>query len=88
MPENASEFREVLKEMAKRLGISLPEKKVLFLNVPTRKKNPAAASLGKLGGKARAKALSKEELSAIALKGARARWGSKGKAKARTKPQT
>jgi hypothetical protein len=42
-------------------------------------KNPAAVSLGKLGGlkggKARAEKLSKEERSAIAKKGAEARWG-------------
>ena len=37
------------------------------------KKNPAAQSLGQLGGKARAKALSRAELSAIGKKGARAR---------------
>jgi hypothetical protein len=37
------------------------------------KKNPAAQALGKLGGKARAKALSEDELSEIARKGAEAR---------------
>ena len=37
------------------------------------KKNPAAQALGKLGGKARAKALSAEELSKIGRKGAQAR---------------
>jgi hypothetical protein len=37
------------------------------------KKNPAAQALGKLGGKARAKALSDAELSKIARKGAEAR---------------
>ena len=37
------------------------------------KKNPAAQALGKLGGKARAKALAKSELSEIARKGALAR---------------
>ena len=37
------------------------------------KKNPAAQALGKLGGKARAKALSEAELSEIARKGAEAR---------------
>ena len=37
------------------------------------KKNPAAQALGKLGGKARAKALSDAELSEIARKGAEAR---------------
>ena len=37
------------------------------------KKNPAAQALGKLGGKARAKALSKAKLSEIARMGAEAR---------------
>jgi hypothetical protein len=37
------------------------------------KKNPAAQALGKLGGKARAKALSETELSEIARKAAEAR---------------
>lgn len=37
------------------------------------KKNPAAQALGKLGGKARAKALSSTERSEIATKGAEAR---------------
>jgi hypothetical protein len=36
-------------------------------------KNPAAKALGKLGGKARAKALSESELSKIGKKGAEAR---------------
>jgi hypothetical protein len=37
------------------------------------KKNPAAQALGKLGGKARAEALSRRELSEIGKKGAQAR---------------
>ncbi len=36
-------------------------------------KNPAAVALGKLGGKARAEALSRKELSAIGKQGAQAR---------------
>lgn len=44
-------------------------------------KNPAAVALGKLGGakggKARAKSLTKAERSAIAKKGAKARWKKK-----------
>lgn len=36
-------------------------------------KNPAAVSLGRKGGKARAKALTKEQRSEIARKGAQAR---------------
>lgn len=35
-----------------------------------KKKNPAAVALGKLGGKARAKALTKSERAAISRKGA------------------
>lgn len=46
-----------------------------------KEKNPAAVALGRLGGlkggKARAKALSKEERSAIAKKAAKARWKEK-----------
>jgi hypothetical protein len=45
---------------------------------PTRKKNPAAVALGKLGGKkggqARAKKLTPEQRKAIAQKAARTRW--------------
>lgn len=44
-------------------------------------KNPAAVALGKLGGakggKARAAALTKEQMSEIAKKGAAARWKKK-----------
>lgn len=40
----------------------------------TPKKNGHAAALGKLGGTARAKNLSKRALSAIGSKGAKARW--------------
>ena len=44
-------------------------------------KNPAAVQLGRLGGlkggKARAKKLSKKEMSDIAKKAAEARWGKK-----------
>lgn len=37
--------------------------------------NAAAKALGKLGGRARAKALTKQQRSASARKAARARWG-------------
>lgn len=40
-------------------------------------KNKAAAELGRLGGKARAKKLSPEERSAIAKKAAKKRWEDK-----------
>jgi len=40
------------------------------------KKNGHAVALGKKGGKARAKALTKRALSAIGKKGAAARWKS------------
>jgi hypothetical protein len=46
---------------------------------PAPKKNPHAVALGrrggKVGGKARAEALTAEERRAIAVKAARARWG-------------
>jgi hypothetical protein len=42
-------------------------------------KNPAAVELGAKGGKARAKNLSKDELSKIGKEGAAKRWGSKAK---------
>lgn len=38
------------------------------------KKNPAAVALGALGGKARARRLSKERLSEIGKAAAKARW--------------
>jgi len=43
--------------------------------VGTKKKDPAAVSLGQKGGKARAARLSREQLSQIGKKGAQARWG-------------
>lgn len=43
------------------------------------KKNQAAAALGKLGGKARAKKLTAEQRSASAQKAAQARWAKKKK---------
>jgi len=43
------------------------------------RKNPAAVSLGRKGGKARAKSTTPEQRSDIARKGAAARW-KKGKA--------
>jgi hypothetical protein len=44
-----------------------------------KKKNPAAVSLGKLGGKARAKNATRKALSEIGKKGAAARWKKGGK---------
>lgn len=38
-------------------------------------RNPAAAQLGSLGGKARAKAMTKKQRSKIAKKAAQTRWG-------------
>jgi hypothetical protein len=38
-------------------------------------KDPAAVALGRKGGEARAKKMSKKQRSAIARKGAKARWG-------------
>ena len=45
------------------------------------KRNPAAVALGSLGGKARAKNLSKTKRRAIAKKAAKARWGEGGEAR-------
>lgn len=51
------------------------------MSEPTRRKNPAAVALGRLGaskgGKARAVKLSPARRSAIAEKAAKARWGIK-----------
>jgi hypothetical protein len=38
-------------------------------------KDPAAVALGRKGGQARAAKMSKKERSAVAKKGAKARWG-------------
>ncbi len=43
-----------------------------------KRKSAAAVSLGRKGGQARAKNLSKEQLSAIGKKAAAGRWGKKG----------
>lgn len=40
-------------------------------------RNPAAVALGSMGGKARAKALTKKKRTEIAKKGAAKRWASK-----------
>jgi general stress protein YciG len=48
------------------------------------KKDPAAVSLGRKGGKARSKSRTAEELSEIGRKGAEARWG---KPKKKRKPK-
>lgn len=45
--------------------------------MPTKKKNPHAAAMGKKGGKARARALSPEQRKMIAKSGAQARWAKK-----------
>jgi hypothetical protein len=42
-------------------------------------KNPAAVELGRRGGKARARKLSKKELSEQARKAVTARWAKRGK---------
>ena len=42
-----------------------------------KEKNEAAAAMGRLGGPARAKALTKAQRKAIAKKAAEARWGHK-----------
>jgi hypothetical protein len=44
---------------------------------PPARKDPAAVSLGRKGGMARATALSPRKRSQIAAKGAKARWGKK-----------
>lgn len=44
---------------------------------PNEGKNAAAVSLGKLGGKARAKSLNAKKRKAIAKKAAKKRWGKK-----------
>lgn len=49
----------------------------------TKKKNPNAVALGSMGGKARAKNLSADELSAIGKKAAEARSKSLGPSKRR-----
>jgi hypothetical protein len=45
-------------------------------------KNPHAAAMGRLGGPARAKALSPARRRQIAIQAARARWGNRKKASA------
>jgi hypothetical protein len=40
-------------------------------------KNPAAVALGRMGGQARAKALTKKRRSEISKRAAQARWGAK-----------
>ncbi len=58
-----------------------PPKPTKPVTLPGPKKNPHAVALGrkggKVGGKARAKALTAEERHSIAVKAARVRWGMK-----------
>ena len=44
---------------------------------PATEKNPAAVALGRMGGKARAKSMSKTARAAVAKKAAKARWSEK-----------
>jgi hypothetical protein len=46
-------------------------------------KNPAAVALGRLGGRARAKAQTKAERRALALKAIRSRWSKAKQTKAK-----
>lgn len=48
-----------------------------------KERSEAAAVLGRVGGKARAKVLTQEQRSAIARKGAKTRWGAKRKKRAK-----
>ncbi len=52
------------------------------------RKNPAAVSLGRKGGTARAAKLSESELSAIGKTGAAARWGKAAKKRAAKRKAT
>jgi hypothetical protein len=47
----------------------------------SKRKNPAAVSLGRKGGKARLKTMTAEQRTAAARKAAKARWKKKPKAK-------
>jgi hypothetical protein len=49
--------------------------------VTTRRKNPAAVALGRLGGKARLKTMTPEQRRRIALKAIRTRWAKAAKEK-------
>jgi len=80
MPKRSSKKRKPGREVA---DSNVPSLKVVEPGTrddaaPTKPKNPAAVTLGRLGGKkggkARAEKLSAKELSEIAKKAARARW--------------
>ena len=60
------------------LNIVAASHKSDHLALPCVGKDPAAVSLGKRGGKARAEALSKKERAEIAKKAAAARWKKEG----------
>lgn len=51
-----------------------------MIGLTKKRKSPAAVELGRRGGKARAKRLSKQEREKIARKGGKARW-KKGRGK-------
>jgi hypothetical protein len=77
-PTDISQLARAIVEEATGESLTEPPPRKEPSQKPTRKKNPAAVALGKLGGKkggpARAKKLTPEQRKAIAEKAARARW--------------
>ena len=77
-PRDISQLARAIVEEATGESLTDPPRSQEPAKESTRKKNPAAVALGKLGGKeggpARAKKLSPEQRKAIAEKAARARW--------------
>ena len=81
MPKRSSSgdvAQNALRVVEQVIGAPLKAKAKGPLQFPARKKNPAAVTLGKLGGmkggRARAAKLSAEERRAIAQKAGKARW--------------
>lgn len=76
MPKRSSKRREDPNQLAARILAEVTQSAA-----DSKEKNPAAVALGRMGGlkggKARAKALSKEQRSAIAAKAAKTRWAKK-----------
>lgn len=65
--------------LTEQIGTDYDADMVSGINKQKGRKNPHAVALGRRGGLARAKSLTKKQISEIGRKGARARWGKRGK---------
>ena len=73
-PKGEKRPADVIGAAVKTMRILTGEDKELVDTPESQGKNPAAVTMGKLGGRARAASLSKKKRAEIAKKAAKARW--------------